>query len=154
MKTAINCLIPLFSNALLLKTRREKEVNAETGEIWSSLFIYLGAWMQKVYQNFFKQLLRVEKEQIIYLCECVWAVLFQPHLFGFFLRCAFVSWIQECQNPEKKVFCSVIFQDFVPSDFKAHISRECCLGFLWASPFVDSTILKVLVFVDYVIKPS
>lgn len=154
MKTAINCLIPLFSNALLLKTRREKEVNAETGEIWSSLFIYLGAWMQKVYQNFFKQLLRVEKEQIIYLCECVWAVLFQPHLFGFFSTLRFRVMDTGMSKSGKKVFCSVIFQDFVPSDFKAHISRECCLGFLWAFPFVDSTILKVLVFVDYVIKPS
>ena len=76
--------------------------------------------MQKVYQNFFKQLLRVEKEQIIYLCVCVCVcvcvcdVLFQPHLFVFSLRCALVSWIQECQNPEKKFFVLLFFKILFP----------------------------------------
>lgn len=105
----------------------------------------------KTFLNSFWGLKKSRLYTYVNVCELYYS---NPTSSVFFLRCAFVSWIQECQNPEKKVFCSVIFQDFVPSDFKAHISRECCLGFLWAFPFVDSTILKVLVFVDYVIKPS
>jgi len=65
----------------------------------------------KTFLNSFWGLKKSRLYTYVIVCELYYS---NPTSSVFFLRCAFVSWIQECQNPEKKFFVLLFFKILFP----------------------------------------